>query len=739
MLQNTRLFILMSAALVLLVLAPSARAADQPAGSINGVCFSDDNRNRRMDADELAVAGITVTLYKRQFFFFRQEVATAVTDAGGKYTFSDLGPGGYVVKASLSPAYRGTRLNPRWVYLWGLNMDKTADFGLIRLPQTITIAGSVYLTPELGGDVSPADGATVTVSTDMNGNARIDGGEWATATADARGRYSINATVAAGRQSIVRFSHDGYAPLVKTLQINTARDISGFDGSLAPMDDLIDAKNGKWRNQSGSVEVSCPDVGGGSVRNFNPVTEADKFPGSFSDSSGSMLVSGVFTAFALEDADGQKLATTAPGSPARIRMRMPRDTWASVVDTAAGTDRIEVPMYYFDEEDGQWKRGTDEQGDELSGWLEKENGDLIAESQLAAIRGGTFSGQIFAASDVTHFSYWNVDWPVESHGCISGTLVDAEGNPVAGATLAVEGLTYAGTSSPQTTDENGAFCVDVMRSEAAGEDINKNGVTGETQSVLITGSSGGGLYSFGRYDVPAQAGACPDNCLAVELTASAATQVQPDVCTLAGTATIEGEPAAGISIYAFDDMLDPETAVEVCGPDCTYFALTDTEGAYSLTAPFALKIGLTGYYAEQISDPAGQFIYMASRTLTGCPAGDVSLDLELLYCFISLPAITYAAGVISLDPGDLSLSSLMVIGGLTGIKWTIAASDADAGFSAASITYGDVPAGASQAWPLAGAAPPALSAGDMIMVVPLGGYVPYGGRQCYSNAQYMVQ
>ncbi len=64
------------------------------------------------------------------------------------------------------------------------------------------------------------------------------------------------------------------------------------------------------------------------------------------------------------------------------------------------------------------------------------------------------------------------------------------------------GVTYTGTSSPQTTDENGKFCVDVMRSEAPGEDVNQNGVTGETQKVLISGSSGGKLYNFGEYRNP---------------------------------------------------------------------------------------------------------------------------------------------------------------------------------------------------------------------------------------------
>ena len=604
--------------------------------------------------------------------------------------------------------------------------------------QHITISGTVYLAPAQGsGSVSPAEGAKITVTTDANGNGRIGLRERATVTADSNGHYTIKAPVAAGMQSVVRFSLDGYAPLLKTIRINTPRDIANFNGTLAEMDGLSSTQSGKWRNQSGSVEISSSNINGGSVRHFNPATEADKFPGSFSDSSGSLLISGVFTAFELEDANGKRLAATQPGSPARIRMRMPRDTWGAVIDTAPGTDRIDVPMYYFNEDTGQWERGTTEAGDDLSGWLERDNGTIIAEAQLAAVRAGTFTGDIFAASDVTHFSYWNVDWPVSTHACITGTVVDGQGNPVAGATINVQGLTYTGTASPQTTDDDGKFCVDVMRSETAGEDVNNNGVTGETQKVLIAGTSGGKLYKFGEYPTNISASSCPDNCSNITLEMTPANEAQASLCSISGTALVEGAPKAGISVYAYDEMVDPDTWENVCGTSgCTFFASTDDAGAFSLTSPFVLSLTLLGYYTEEKTDPVGTFFYMSQSTLASCPANSVNLDLELLYCMVSSPAITLTGSSISLEP-NIPLTALIVTGGVTGQKWIIAA-NSDAGFTGP-VTYGTVPSGAIQSWPMLGGNPAALSAGDTIMVVPLGGYVPYQGRQCYSNSQYTVQ
>jgi hypothetical protein len=166
------------------------------------------------------------------------------------------------------------------------------------------------------------------------------------------------------------------------------------------------------------VLEGLPEGFGGSAAVFNPVAQADAFPGGFEERDGAMLISGVFASVALTDDSGDPVTTLA--APATVRMAVPTDTWGIIVDMDPGTDRIEVPLYSFDEEAGTW----DADG---SGHLVDGDGALIPESDLAAIRALTYSGTVSAEGEVTHFSYWNVDWPVESHGCVSGVVVDSRG------------------------------------------------------------------------------------------------------------------------------------------------------------------------------------------------------------------------------------------------------------------------------------------------------------------------
>jgi hypothetical protein len=118
----------------------------------------------------------------------------------------------------------------------------------------------------------------------------------------------------------------------------------------------------------------------------------------------------------------------------------------------------------------------------------------------------------------------------------------------------------------------------------------------------------------------------------------------------------------------------------------------------------------------------------------GCPASPVNLNLELLFCAVDSPAISVSGNTISMSP-DIPLTAV-IVNGITGTKWVIYAT-AESGFSGP-ITYGTVPSGAAQGLPVLNATPQALTTGDTIMVAPLGGTVPYQGRQCYSNSMYTV-
>ncbi len=727
-------------------------AAEQVAlisGAISGYCFNDANKNGTMDEGEFGIEGVQISL-KKVFLFFKKDAGTAASDANGMYLFSDLKKGKYLIEASAGDSYESTTetLVRKRIGLLGQSVEVNLGFTAeVTEPpdgeEQLSISGNIYLKPGQGqGSVVAARDAGVFVTTDLNGNGTIEENEKAVATAGDDGSYSVMAPAQKGLTTLVAFEKDGYAKLLRTIMVNTMVEVTGFDGTLSEMDSLSEDDSGLWKNESGSVEISGIEISSGRVKIFNPATDADKFPGSFSDSQGNMLISGVFTAFDLKDSTGNKIrkVSSMAGSQsdtARVRMKMPRDTWNVIEDVTSGNGQIDVPMYYFDEETGEWVQGRDG-SDPLNGWLEDASGEIISEADLTNIRDKTYSGDIYAASDVTHFSYWNVDWPVESHACIQGRVIDDEGNPVSGATVTLKGVTYSGTSTPQLTDSNGRFCVDVMRSEGPGEDVDNDGVTGETQKVIITASYQGKLYRYEETVVPETSGSCPSNCLDTgDLSLSQDSEVEVSICEIDGKVLQDGSPAANTMVWAYDETLAPEVFMEICDgsqTSCSFSVTSDENGEFSVSAPYATILKLSAFRIYEEGDAI--FYYLAEKSFTTCPAETVEMDLLLEYCFASsLPEISYQNGMITWEP-DVKVNLLLIMDSTSGIlKWGISADD---GFSSP-VNYGTVPVGATQSFPLAGAPDP-IGTGDSIMLYPLDGRIPYNGYECYSlGGNYTVQ
>jgi len=91
-----------------------------------------------------------------------------------------------------------------------------------------------------------------------------------------------------------------------------------------------------------------------------------------------------------------------------------------------------MPLYYYDDAAGLW--------------VEEGEATLVTEN-----------GQQFYRGTVEHFSTWNADSLYESIN-ITGTVVDADGNPVANAVLVATGRDYNG-SSITTSDAQGQFVI----------------------------------------------------------------------------------------------------------------------------------------------------------------------------------------------------------------------------------------------------------------------------------------
>jgi hypothetical protein len=367
-----------------------------------------------------------------------------------------------------------------------------------------------------------------------------------------------------------------------------------------------------------------------------------------------------------------------------------------------------VPLYAFDEARGTWVRDG-------AAALEDDAAVLIPESALASIRSGDFTGGVVARGQVNHFSYWNVDWPIESHACLNGRLLTADGAPAAGAMVTVRGATYTGTTTT-TTDADGRFCVDVLRSEGAGEDVDQDGVAGETQRVAIRAVHLGHVYDLGEAAVPQQSATCNAGCGTIgEVSLTVDRELVPSLCTF--TAVVrdrDGQPVPDMLVFASDDTVDVELTLELCADTPLGFCLstgtTDAEGKVSLTAVVVDNLFAFAFGSTQEGDSTVQ--RWGETLFRGCPTETLPITLTDGYRFVELALAFAPPGGISWTPATYRATGLTVAGA-SDVKWVLTAPES--GF-ASPVTYGTLPAGAEQVLPFDNTPPAALASGDTIGV-----------------------
>jgi hypothetical protein len=248
---------------------------------------------------------------------------------------------------------------------------------------TMRLLGSVRSQPSVGGVPVSLQGAEVKATIDRNRDGAISDDETYSATTDADGAYTLDVPVDAGDTVVVRFAIEGSVPMLQTL--DAAPKTSMILNARLRQFESLDCVGTACALREGSLALrGLPPGTRGGARVFNPVSETDAFPGEFKDSSGNLIVPGVFASFDLEDDAGTALHQLA--GPAEIRIRMPREVWAAVSDVTLGNNQIDVPLYSFDEVKGLWLR------DPGLARLQDGNGTIIAPSSIASIRDGTFAG-----------------------------------------------------------------------------------------------------------------------------------------------------------------------------------------------------------------------------------------------------------------------------------------------------------------------------------------------------------
>jgi protocatechuate 3,4-dioxygenase beta subunit len=216
------------------------------------------------------------------------------------------------------------------------------------------------------------------------------------------------------------------------------------------------------------------------ITSIDPTREIDAFPGDFTTSDpnaageegekrGKKLESVVMGEFSLEYEDGKPVTDLDLGAGVEIRFRLPDALQEMYRQKYEQGERL-IPWYGYDPNTGVWERSdepaelimiNEAQGDaSYSGDTRvnsrgKPGADEAAPSKSAPV--------MYAVARATHSGWWNVGWPVETHGCIEGHVYDDKnGLPMVGVQIQASGIDYQGQSYGMT-DSGGYYSITVKK------------------------------------------------------------------------------------------------------------------------------------------------------------------------------------------------------------------------------------------------------------------------------------
>lgn len=107
-------------------------------------------------------------------------------------------------------------------------------------------------------------------------------------------------------------------------------------------------------------------------------------------------------------------------------------------------------------------------GDEISAWSYDEAQGKWVEEAVGTV--AEFEGELVWEFSAPHFSTWNCDRPISTHGCLTGRVTDSQGSPRGGATVRAIGITYISTTTSRT-GQDGSFCLEVKNGETVWAEI----------------------------------------------------------------------------------------------------------------------------------------------------------------------------------------------------------------------------------------------------------------------------
>jgi hypothetical protein len=394
-------------------------------------------------------------------------------------------------------------------------------------------------------DVGSLVGEVVDVGGSPLGHVRVEAGGTVTVTDDGGHFVLADLAIPVG-PAVATFKLGGYGTLARRVELRVddmvytravlkAANVqaSGQDPTAAftvadPSAVRVTFPAGSLLDEGGTPIVDPVDVEIVSGDPTDPM-EALLMPGDYlsDENGGTPLDSVAFLNVTVRAMTGAEVRRIDPDAPVVVELPIPATLQA---DYTAGNT---IPWWSFDESTGYWRReGTATVFDD----------------------GGT----LWTRAEATHLSWWNVDNPVDEHGCVCVDIVGGTGAPIAGAQVVARGVTYTGTSTPVYADGSGRACVTV-----------KNSATSPEQVDVLVHAGGVDLpFANNPIDTPTAVASClrnvdcPDKCdvLSPAIVFNALGSVH-------GTVTLPGgAPATDLLVFNFFGA----------------YTKTDTAGFYSL-------------------------------------------------------------------------------------------------------------------------------------------------------------
>jgi hypothetical protein len=512
------------------------------------------------------------------------------------------------------------------------------------------------------------EGRIVGVVTDGDGigleEVLVEAGEKSVET-DFAGGFSLD--VEPG-QVVLKFTKSGYTEAAMAVQVAGGAIVPIEEGLLArsaPIDLDMD-EGGTVGDEVRAVvapgalveEDGSPATGVVSayITPIDVMSDLTAAPGDFSALStggdATQLETFAMADYHFEDADGNVL-NVADGETVTVEMALPPE-----LDAAKGD---KIPAWSFDVATGKWK----EEG--MGEVVEAEDGSLVWRAE------------------VTHFSWWNADVPIDERDCIQGTVTDCNGDPVSGASVKARGSDYRG-ETVSYIGADGTYCVDIKRGGSV-EMVTVGSVDGEMvgRHSQVTGEDAGASCDEGSSGCTTHDITLPCDPAESDLDCSDSALLPCGSCLSGKVVTPSGDPVESAVVTL---------EVESSGFKAT--AVTNADGEFDIMAPLdisaTLKINAAGFPPYSMAVKA---------TVEGqCPNGDSLGEITLEEngsstgnpfenCNLSEVTIT-ATDLDGADPtlGELPQTGMIlldIMGSITGYIWLTDATDSENMDGASSI------------------------------------------------------